>query len=199
MKILKPSDRENHPELFTQMFRGRACVFHERLRWPVTIENGLEIDFYDRELDPTYILDLDDRGEVRGSLRILPTTCTTMIQREFLEFFEEPVDIADPNMWECTKFCVHSGDNRTSIRLLVALHDLCTSSGIERIIGLYELQMERVYARLGWEPERFATAKPGYGNLAVGIWTVEATALQRIRVNLTLRNPATVGDLGAKA
>ncbi|WP_137113990.1 acyl-homoserine-lactone synthase [Mesorhizobium sp. GR13] len=199
MKILKSSDRDHCPELFTQMFRGRARVFQERLQWPVSVENGLEIDFYDRQLDPIYILDLDDCGEIRGSLRLLPTTCTTMIKREFLEFFDEPVDVIDPNMWECTKFCVHSGDNRTSIRLLVALHDLCISSGIERIVGLYELQMERVYARLGWQPERFATAKPGYGNLAVGIWTVEATALQRMRANLSRRNPATVDDLAAKA
>lgn len=199
MKILKSNDREEYPELFTQMFRGRTRVFHERLQWPVTVEKDLEIDFYDRELDPTYILDLDDRGDVRGSLRLLPTTGSTMIQREFVDFFDEPVDVIDPSMWECTKFCVHSGESGTSIRLLIALHDLCTSSGIERIIGLYELQMERVYAHLGWEPERLARAKPGYGNLAVGVWTVHAAALHRMKTNLARRNPRIADALMAKA
>lgn len=198
MKILKSSDRGKYPELFTQMFRGRARVFDERLQWPVTVENDLEIDFYDRELDPLYILDLNDRGDVRGSLRLLPTTGVTMIQREFVDFFDEPVDVIDPSMWECTKFCVHSGDSGTSVRLLIALHKLCADSGIKRIIGLYELQMERVYARLGWEPERFAAAKPGYGDLAIGIWTVQAAALHRMKANLARRMPVTADAMPMK-
>lgn len=191
MKILKSGDQRDFPGLFSEMYRGRARVFYERLNWPVHVENGLEIDFYDRELEPVYILDLDERSNLRGSLRLLPTTGTTMIQREFLEFFKEPVDIVDPNMWECTKFCVHDGDSRTSLRLLISLFNLCQTSGIERIIGLYEFPMERVYARLGWEPERFATAKPGYGNLAVGIWTVQPHALDRMNRNLA-RRPASL-------
>jgi len=195
MKILKVGDREGNPRLFEQMFRGRTKVFHERLRWPVQVQDGLEIDYYDRELEPVYILDLDDTGQLRGSLRLLPTTSTTMIQREFLDFFDEPVDIADPNMWECTKFCVHDGDSGTSIRLLIALHELCTECGIERIMGLYELQMERVYARLGWEPERIATAKPGYGKLGVGIWSVHPMALDRMHSNLAQRDRAAAGSL----
>ncbi|MFK4259189.1 acyl-homoserine-lactone synthase [Agrobacterium tumefaciens] len=198
MKILNSNDRADCPELFNAMFRGRARVFYERLNWPVHVENGLEIDFYDRELEPLYILDLDAHGQLRGSLRLLPTTGMTMIHREFLEFFEEPVDIVDPNMWECTKFCVHSGDRGTSLRLLIALFNLCQRSGIDRIVGLYEFQMERVYARLGWEPERLATAKSGYGNLAVGIWTVDPDALNRMHQNLTRRIPApTVGAVVA--
>lgn len=194
MIILKSCDRADYPELFNAMFRGRARVFNERMNWPVHVENGLEIDFYDRELEPLYILDLDEHGQLRGSLRLLPTTDMTMIQREFLEFFEEPVDIVDPNMWECTKFCVHNGDGGTSLRLLIALFNLCRRSGIDRIVGLYEFQMERVYARLGWEPERFATAKPGYGKLAVGIWTVDPDALDRMNRKLVRRIPSPAVD-----
>lgn len=187
MKVLRCSDRAKFPELFEEMFRGRAAVFHDRLQWPVQVENGLEIDFYDRELNPVYILDLDGCGHVRGSLRVLPTTATTMIKREFIDFFVESVDIVDPFTWECTKFCVHSNDSATSIRLLLALHKLCRQSGIERIIGLYELQMERVYARIGWEPERLATAKPGFGRLGVGLWHVDKLSLHRMNHKLLKR------------
>lgn len=197
MKIVRSSDSEKYPELFQQMFRGRATVFHDRLKWPVKVEGGLEIDYYDRELEPAYILDLDHHGNVLGSLRLLPTIGTTMIGREFLEFFDEPVDVSDPTMWECTKFCVHSDDTGTSIRLLIALHDLCTKSGIEHVIGLYEWQMERVYARLGWRPERLATAKPGCGKLAVGIWKVETAARREMTRNLAKRSmPAMVTSVG---
>uniref|UniRef100_UPI002360520E acyl-homoserine-lactone synthase n=1 Tax=Brucella intermedia TaxID=94625 RepID=UPI002360520E len=55
MKVLKAHDRERHPELFDQMFRGRAEVFHQRLRWPVSVRDGLEIDYYDEECDPAYL------------------------------------------------------------------------------------------------------------------------------------------------
>lgn len=184
MKVLKAYERETYPDLFEQMFHGRAQIFHERLQWPVLVRNGLEIDYYDEECDPVYLVDLDDCGNVRGSLRLLPTTSTTMIQREFLDFFEEPVDIQDPNMWECTKFCVHAGDSATSIRLLVSLHELCTRCGIQRIIGLYELHMERVYARIGWSPQRLATAKPGLVRLGVGIWTADRKSLERMEAKL---------------
>jgi N-acyl-L-homoserine lactone synthetase len=186
-RILKASDREQLPDLFDQMFRGRTRVFRDRLQWPVDVQNGKEIDFYDRELEPVYILDLDAHGKVLGSLRLLPTTGTTMIKREFPHFFDEPVDIVDPLMWECTKFCVHSGETGTSIRLLIELFHLCQDCGVERIIGLYELQMERVYARLGWEPERIATAKPGFGQLGVGVWSLDDDALLRMNENLFKR------------
>ncbi|ERI14238.1 N-acyl-L-homoserine lactone synthetase [Ochrobactrum intermedium] len=187
MKVLKAHDRERHPELFDQMFRGRAEVFLRRLRWPVTVRDGLETDYYDEECDPAYLVDLDEQGVVRGSLRLLPTTSMTMIRREFLDFFEERVDFVDPNMWECTKFCVHAADSTTSVRLLIGLHKLCTNCGIERIVGLYELPMERVYARIGWKPRRIAAAKPGLVKLGVGVWTADLSSLQRMEAKLAMR------------
>lgn len=189
MRILRAKDRERYPELFDQMFRGRAAVFDARLRWPVTVENGREIDWYDRECDPIYVLDLDDIGQVRGSLRLLSSTGQTMLRREFADFFDEPVDVVNPLMWECTKFCVHgSGPGKTgaSIRLLVQLSRLCMDFGITRVIGLYELQMERVYAGLGWEPTRLATSKPHLGKLGVGLWSVSAEVQSRLESRLSV-------------
>lgn len=187
MKVLTVHDRERHADLFEQMFRGRAEVFHDRLQWPVIVRNGLEVDYYDEACEPSYLLDLDDEGHLHGSLRLLPTTSTTMIRREFLHLFEEYVDFVDPHIWECTKFCVHAGDSTTSTRLLIGLHRLCEQCGIERIVGLYELPMERVYARIGWDPRRLATAKSGAETLGVGIWTADASSLSRMEENLARR------------
>jgi N-acyl-L-homoserine lactone synthetase len=49
--ILTNGDKEHSAELFDQMFKSRALVFHERLRWKVTVKDGWEIDQYDNE-DP---------------------------------------------------------------------------------------------------------------------------------------------------
>lgn len=187
MRIIKAHEREFNLEIFDKMHRGRAQVFQERLGWPVTVEDGLEVDYYDRHCDPVYIVDLDESGEVAGSLRILPTTGETMIAREFTNYFDEPVDVSHPRMWECTKFCIHghaAAARATSLRLLIALHNLCTDCGINRILGLYELQMERVYSRLRWKPCRLATSKVGDPKLAVGVWKVDAVSLQQMQQTL---------------
>ena len=92
IKILDKSDEPSNQDLFIQMFRGRAAVFRDRLRWPVDVRNGLEIDDYDREANPTYLIATDGAGTVIGSLRILPATGPTMLGKEFAGMF--------PDLWE---------------------------------------------------------------------------------------------------
>jgi N-acyl-L-homoserine lactone synthetase len=194
IKILTNGDKEQSAELFGQMFKSRAHVFHERLRWKVTVKDGLETDRYDDE-DPVYLLSLDESSHVQGSLRLLPTTGPTMLQNEFLNFFTEPVDVTAPTIWECTRFCIlpqSSMDSRkaealVSAKLLIGLCELCLSSGIEFVVGVYDASMPRIYRRIGWSPELLARSKPEIGNISVGLWEATPSVLATMKRRLARR------------
>ncbi|ANL31955.1 acyl-homoserine-lactone synthase 3 (plasmid) [Rhizobium phaseoli] len=185
IELLDSAERDLRPEIFDEMFRARAAVFRDRLGWDVRVQNGLEIDRYDEEENPIYLVSLNDAGRLTGSLRLLPTTGETMLGNEFASFFDEPVNICSPIAWECTRFCVHPPRNvgefgsgqQVSSELLIGLCQLALASGIEHIVGLYDHAMTRVYRRIGWCPIPFATSRPQVGKLVVGIWDVSHEAL----------------------
>jgi acyl homoserine lactone synthase len=187
-RILTNADRDAYPDLFDQMFRARAEVFHKRLRWNVVVRNGWEIDRYDENEDPVYLVTIEGSRTISGSLRLLPTTGPTMLSNEFANFFDEPIDVESPTAWECTRFCIHPFNpgcetrRQISTRLLIGLCELCLLSGVEQIVAVYENCMSRVYGRIGWVPTVLATACRG--NLTVGIWDVSEQALNDMRNRL---------------
>jgi acyl homoserine lactone synthase len=191
---LTNADRVERPVLFDQMFQSRAVVFHDRLGWDVKVENGREMDWYDRQADPVYLLAIDDEQRVLGSLRLLATTGPTMLQSEFKHFFDDDVDVAAPTIWECTRFCVPpvapgtvQNANNVSAELLIGLCELCLNSGIEFIVGVYETPMTRLYARIGWCPEKLAQAHPEIGDIQAGIWEASPEVLTTMRQRLATR------------
>jgi N-acyl-L-homoserine lactone synthetase len=191
---LSQDDRIEHPALFDQMFKSRAAVFHDRLGWDVVVTDGHEMDRYDEEADPVYLLAVDEHQQVRGSLRLLATTGPTMLQSEFKHFFDDDVDVAAPTIWECTRFCVPpvlgvttQDVGTVSAELLIGLCELCLSSGIEFVVGVYDTPMTRIYARIGWCPEVLARARPEIGNITAGIWEATPAALSTMRQRLAAR------------
>ncbi len=189
IKIFSGADRERFPQDFDQMFRARAAVFKDRLGWEVDVENGLEIDRYDRCDDTVYLVSSDADGHLTGSLRLLPTTGDTMLRHEFSDFFDEPVDVESPTAWECTRFCVHpprhgaraEAMRAVSSELLIGLCELCLASGIEHIVGLYDERMTRIYGRIGWTPDPLAESRTYRGHLIVGLWEASPRALERMQ------------------
>ena len=191
---LSQDDRIEHPALFDQMFQSRAAVFHDRMGWDVVVKDGHEVDRYDEEADPVYLLAVDEHQQVCGSLRLLATTGPTMLQSEFRHFFDDDVDVMAPTIWECTRFCVPPVLGRTeqdvgivSAELLIGLCELCLASGIELVVGVYETPMTRIYSRIGWSPEVLARARPEIGNITAGIWDATPAALSTMRQRLIAR------------
>ncbi len=191
---LSQDDRIEHPALFDQMFLSRAAVFHDRMGWDVVVKDGHEVDRYDEEADPVYLLAVDEHKQVQGSLRLLATTGPTMLRSEFRHFFEDDVDVTAPTIWECTRFCVPPVLDRTeqdvgivSAELLIGLCELCLASGIEFVVGVYDTPMTRIYARIGWCPEVLARARPEIGNITAGIWEATPAALSIMRQRLSAR------------
>src|SRR5271169_1340038 len=104
--VIEPHNAAEFPKLMEEMFRLRARVFRDRLGWDVEVADGKERDKYDDEA-PVYLIYADDEArEVKGCLRLLPTTGPTVLTEFFADTLPEAAEFSAPTIWECTRFCL---------------------------------------------------------------------------------------------
>lgn len=162
-------DQDKHPELIDQMFRMRAEVFSGRLGWDVTVENGREIDRFDAE-DPLYVLSLDEQSrQLRGAVRLLPTTGPTML-RDVFSVLMPGGAVESPLIWESSRFAVNprifeAKDraeanhtvNRTTVELLCGMVETAQQAGIEHIVSVFDARMARIFRSIDCRFEQLGT------------------------------------------
>jgi N-acyl-L-homoserine lactone synthetase len=192
IRYFQGRDRHRYPREADEMFRLRACQFHDRLGWKVNVRQGWEIDEYD-EMNPLYVVSLDQQsGAVKGSLRFLPTTGPTMMKGCFDKYFDIPFDVESPLIWECSRFSIEpttvhgrvsgSALRRTTFELMHGGCEIALMAGVEQVLGIFDPLMLRVYRRTGWGPEIIAsTDELGPNVVYFGIWDVSEASLRGIR------------------
>lgn len=162
-------DQNKHPKLFDQMFQMRAEVFADRLGWDVTVENGREIDRFDAE-DPLYLFSLDDQtGQLRGAVRLLPTTGPNML-RDVFSVLMPGGTVESPLIWESSRFAVNprifrTQDraeanhtvNRTTVELLCGMVEAGQKAGIEHIVSVFDARMARIFRSIDCRYEQIGT------------------------------------------
>ncbi len=155
------------------MFRDRACQFHDRLGWEVSVgEDGFERDDYD-DLNPLYVIWERSDGRHGGSMRFLPTTGDTMINDHFLEL-TDGVEIRSPFIWESTRFCLAPDtDAKVSAALMLGGMELGLANHLSHAVGVFDARMVRIYRRLGWGPTVLGTSGTGKDAISVGLWAFE--------------------------
>lgn len=150
-------DRHAYPDLFDQMFRMRAAVFSERLGWDVTVIDGKEVDRFDGE-DPLYLLCVDElTQELKGAVRLLPTTGPNML-RDVFALLVPDGSVESPLIWESSRFALNPllsvGPNRqdanrvvntTTIELLCGLVEAAQLAGVEHIVSVFDARMARIF------------------------------------------------------
>lgn len=150
-------DRHAYPDLFDQMFRMRAAVFSERLGWDVTVADGKEVDRFDAE-DPLYLLCVDElTQELKGAVRLLPTTGPNMLRDVFSVLVPDGT-VESPLIWESSRFAINPnlsvGPNRhdanrvvntTTIELLCGLVEAAERAGVEHIVSVFDARMARIF------------------------------------------------------
>jgi N-acyl-L-homoserine lactone synthetase len=150
-------DRHEYSELFDQMFKMRASVFADRLAWDVTVVDGKEIDRFDAE-DPLYLLCVDEvSNELKGAVRLLPTTGPNML-RDVFSILVPDGSVESPLIWESSRFAVNPNlsigpdrqdantvVNTTTIELLCGLVEVAQLAGVERIVSVFDARMARIF------------------------------------------------------
>lgn len=154
--IIDALNKHRFPKLLDEMFKLRARVFGDRLGWDVTIVNGRERDQFD-DLDPAYVIGLDDDGNVVSCVRALQTTGPHMLADVFYDILDGEPPIRSATIWESTRFCVDTrrldrGRGRNSVsyatcELMLGSLEYAQASGITDIITVIDPIMDRVLKR----------------------------------------------------
>ncbi len=148
--------------LVDQMFTMRATAFHDRRKWRVEVENGREIDAFDK-VDPTYVMVSNGSGELLASIRILPSTGPHMLADVFPEVMGENEVVRHPLIWELSRFNVAKKDatvfspegvNLATIELLDGVFKHAREAGMSHLISVYDVFVERILKRGGYNFER---------------------------------------------
>ena len=185
IRILRASQLYRRPLLAAGMFRDRAGQFVERHGWELSVDDlGLEFDRYD-DLDPTYVIVEDARGDHRASARVMPTTGQIMLNDHFIDLVGG-TPVCSPRVWEITRFCVSpriasAGEAaQASLELVAALAELARGAGVEAYVGCCEAGLVRLMMRAGIATEVLGRRETGGEAILGGRWTISNDALRRL-------------------
>ena len=126
------------------MYCLRHRVFKELLGWNVNSIEGREQDEYD-DLRPVYLLCRNERDEVEGCWRLLPTSGPYLLKDVFDELLHGYPAPEDKQVWEISRFAIQpSQKNYGSLaavheitgRMFARLFEFGLEHGIVRIIGV---------------------------------------------------------------
>lgn len=180
LRYIYGHDLHRFPQLRRSMFHDRAEQFKHRLGWAVRVNAaGEERDEYD-EINPLYVIwELPD-GSHGGSMRFLPTTGRTMVNDHFSHLCDG-VKIQSPLIWECTRFCISPrADRRAAAALTLGAGEIMARFHLRHFIGVFDPRMERIYRRMGLNPDVIGRSGEGADEIGVGLWEMDAAAWPRV-------------------
>ncbi|OJF93423.1 acyl-homoserine-lactone synthase [Pararhizobium antarcticum] len=163
IRIFNTKNSKHHPQEMDAMFRLRKRVFHDLLKWEVTVRGAWEIDNYD-EANPLYVLSYDDEtGRLRGSLRLLPTLGPNMLDDTFPTLLGDTPQIRSASVWESSRFCIDPeisqdrASNQVTIaaaELMCGVGELGLASRLSHVVTVTDVFLERMFRRMGCPGER---------------------------------------------
>lgn len=154
--VIDALNKDRFGDLLDDMFRLRARVFGDRLGWEVDIQDGKEIDKFDR-MDPAYVIGIDGDGHVISCVRALQTTGPHMLADVFQAILDGEPPLRSANIWESTRFCVDTqrlakggvpnAMSRATCELMIGSLEFARQSGITDIVTVIDPIMDRVLKR----------------------------------------------------
>ena len=144
--------------LLDAMHKDRGATFKHRLNWDVEVDEfGWEIDkFDDWKVNPLYLISVDDDGEYRGSLRLLPTTGPNMLADVFPQLLDDsPPESA--TIWESSR--ITSADD-TFAELVVAIGEVAQQAGVTQVVTVVDERIKRLLRIVKCPAEVIGTPQP---------------------------------------
>jgi N-acyl-L-homoserine lactone synthetase len=191
--VIEKYNAHQYSNLLDDMFRLRARVFRDRLRWDVKVADGKERDKYDDE-GPVYLVYTDDAArKVKGSLRLLPTTGPTVLGDFFSDTYPAAAQLSAPTIWECTRFCLDdkllgSGHRQEQLLaftvLIAALGEVAVRAGIQSILGNFDSTILKLYRHIGCEVEVLGSTQRYGRPIYLGSFPISEPILRKIKGRL---------------
>ncbi len=145
----------------------RRRVFVERLGWPLSVENGLEVDQFDHE-STVYVVAHSDQGKMIGCARLLPTVGPYLLGDVFPQLLSGMPAPRLADVWELSRFAAIDLDaettgafsgqfsSPTAVGLLRAALTLARERGVRELITVSPLGVERLLRKAGFNASRIA-------------------------------------------
>jgi acyl homoserine lactone synthase len=154
--VIDALNRHRFGPVLDDMYKLRARVFRDRMGWDVSVRNGREKDLFD-DLDPAYLVALDDDYTVVGCNRMLQTTGPHMLSDVFQNILCGEPPLRSATVWENTRFCIDTdrikrkNDGRsvsyTACELMAGIAEYAYNSGISDVISVVDPAMDRILKR----------------------------------------------------
>lgn len=154
------------PPLFRQMGHYRRQVFIEQLGWELQTVDGMELDEFDGP-DAIYVCAHDERGQVSGVARLLPTTVPYLLEKVFPSLWGSGQLPRDPRIWELSRFAAatqdhsggptHQASAQHASELLRNVLHTCRSLGAQTLVSVTPVGMERLLRVNGFRAMRAGT------------------------------------------
>ncbi len=191
IRIFNRNTGKQNPGDLDAMFQLRKRVFHDLLKWDVSVRGNWEIDDYD-DANPLYVLSYsDETGHLRGSLRLLPTLGPNMLDDTFPILLGDSPQVRSASVWESSRFCIDPtisqdrGSNQVTIaaaELMCGVGELGLSSGLSHIVTVTDVFLERMFRRMGCPGERIGEPQRIGSVYAVAVaWEVTTDLLDRMK------------------
>lgn len=184
----------NHKTL--QHFGGALISqFHLRYRllvdaqyWDLSRFQGMEYDQYDTPAS-AYLVWMDDAGEVRGSVRVVPTDRPYMIKDIWPELIVTKQLPNSLSVWEATRFCVDrtlSREQRTRVKneLVLAFLEFGLKNDVREMVGIMPPKLwESVFVNAGWDIDILGPVKDlgKDGIIVAGSMPISLAVLENVR------------------
>lgn len=192
IRILNANAGKQYPAELDAMFKLRKRVFHDLLRWDVSVRGDWEIDHYD-DANPIYVLShSDETGKLRGALRLLPTLGPNMLDDTFPILLGDNPQVRSASVWESSRFCIDptiSQDRASNQVTLAAAELMCgvgelgLASGLSHIVTVTDVFLERMFRRMGCPGERIGEPHRIGSVYAVAVaWEVTTDLLDTMKV-----------------
>lgn len=208
--VIDGMNRHRYTQLLDEMFALRARVFGQRLGWEVDIQDGRERDKYD-DLDPAYVIGVNDENRVVSCVRALQTTGPHMLSDVFSNILDGEPPMRSATLWESTRFCVDTevldrGSSRNSIsyatcELMAASLEYASESGISDIVTVIDPIMNRVLKRSDCAPYGYVGKTTPMGKVSAMAALLDCTEdrIERIRNFAGIEGDVFVDELREEA
>ncbi|MFL9590803.1 acyl-homoserine-lactone synthase [Aeromonas schubertii] len=157
-----------HPNrsLIRQLYQFRKSVFSDRLGWDVEHHQGLEQDRYDGP-DTHWVLVEDEQG-LCGCIRMLPTEGPYMLPEIFPTALAGEQPPRQSNVWELTRLAIdaeraprlNNGVSELTLVIFRGVYEFARQQGIDEMLAVVSLPVERIFRRMGLPVERMGDGKP---------------------------------------
>lgn len=171
--------REELPQrLMEDVGRYRHKVFIGHLGWPLRSSGEIESDEFDGP-SAVYVSSRDERGQVNGVARLLPTTTPYLLEKVFVSLWADSDLPHSEEVWELSRFAMVDFNNCSSIATQASSRcaanffrqvvRVAVENGARMLITVSPIGMERLLRVNGFFAARAGAPKTINGDSLVAL------------------------------